>query len=182
MKHLEKRIAKVNISSAGGTAAKGARTCKITLSTSWLEKLGINEDHREVEVSFDGKQIILTRHLTSEEFAAHKVALGHDVRLLRFFDDSKLCTTIYTDFTDKTLTAKNHITNIVKTAFGNNILPTWDDFQFFLEERCVPRQRAGLREYLEAIGQDEYDPFAIIQKTGGRMAEDEQWIEIKVMR
>ena len=66
----------------------------------------------------------------------------------------------------------------VKTAFGNNPHPTWDDFQAFLEERCIPRQRAGLREYLEAIGVAEYDPLQIIQKTKGRMAEDQQWLEV----
>ena len=60
-------------------------------------------------------------------------------------------------------------------------VPTWDDFQNFLEERCIPRARAGLREYLEALGLDEYDPLEIIKKTSGRMAEDQQWIEIKVI-
>ena len=43
----------------------------------------------------------------------------------------------------------------------------------------MPRQRAGLREYLEALGLEEYDPLAIIKKTGGRMAEDQQWLEIR---
>ena len=47
-----------------------------------------------------------------------------------------------------------------------------------LEERCVPRQRAGLREYLEVIGVGEYDPLEIIRKTAGRMAEDSQWLEL----
>lgn len=177
---MEKRIAKVNISSAGGTAAKGAKTCKITLPTSWLEKLGVSEDQRELELFFDGERISITRHLCGIEFTIHKSALGHDVRILRFYDDDRLCSTICADFTDETLAVENHIADPVKTAFGNNTLPTWADFQAFLEERCVPRQRAGLREYLEAIGLDEYAPLAIIQKTGGRMAEDEQWIEVEV--
>lgn len=176
---MEKRIAKVNISAAGGTAALGARTCKVTLPTSWLEKLGVREERREMELSFDGKQITIARRLSGEEFATQKLTLGHNVRALRFFDRSKLCTTIYADFTDETLAAENHIVDPVKTAFGNCALPTWADFQSFLEERCVPRQRAGLREYLEAIDLSEYDPLSIIQKTGGRMAEDEQWIEME---
>ena len=175
---MEKRIAKVNISPAGGTAALGATTCKVTLPTSWLEELGIGKNRREMELSFDGEQITISCRLSGEEFAAHKLALGHDVRVLRLYDKSKLCTTIYADFTDETLAAENHVANPVKTAFGNRALPTWMDFQAFLEERCVPRQRAGLREYLEAIGLSEYDPLAMIKKTGGRMAEDEQWIEM----
>jgi hypothetical protein len=76
------------------------------------------------------------------------------------------------------LKAVNHIYDPVKTAFGNNLLPTWEDFQFFLQERCIPRQRAGLQEYLETIGVSEYDPVEIINKTAGRMAEDNQWLEM----
>ena len=176
---MEKRIAKVNISSAGGTAAKGAKTCKITLPTSWLEMLGISEHQRELELSFDGEQISITRRLCAKEFTTRKSASGHDVRILRFFDGGKICSTICADFTDETLAVENYVADPVKTAFGNNLLPTWADFQSFLEERCVPLQRAGLREYLEAIGLDEYNPLAIIRKTGGRMAEDNQWIEME---
>jgi len=176
---MKKRIAKVNISSAGGTAAKGAKTCKVTLPTSWLNMLGINEDRRDLELCFDGNQIILSRYLSGEEFISQKLVQKHDVRELRFFDCDVLCTTIYTDFSDKTLTVRNHVGDPVKTAFGNNVLPTWEDLQAFLEERCVPRERAGLREYLETIGVGAYDPLEIIDKTAGHMAEDNQWLEVE---
>ena len=69
--------------------------------------------------------------------------------------------------------------NQSKTAFGNNKLPTWEDFMNFLEERCIPKERSGIREYLEAIGVAEYNPLEIIKKTKGKMAEDKQWIEIE---
>ena len=178
---MEKRIAKVNISSAGGTAAQGARTFKVTLPTSWMDALDISADKRELELSFDGKQIVLFRCQTVGEFAAKKLEQGHDVRVFRFFYCDKLCTTICADFTDETLKAENHVDDPVKTAFGNNALPAWEDFQAFLEDRCVPRGRAGLREYLEAIGVGAYDPFEIIKKTAGRMAEDSQWLEVEVL-
>ena len=179
---MDKRIAKVNISAAGGTAAKGAKTCKVTLPTSWLDALGISEHQRELELTFDGHQITLAQHLTGTEFATQKTAQGHDVRVLRFFDRDTLCTTIYADFTDEALTVENHVGDPVKTAFGNNALPTWTDFKTFLEERCVPRQRAGLREYLEALGVDQFDPVAIIKKTEGRMAEDHQWLSMEIIK
>jgi len=51
----------------------------------------------------------------------------------------------------------------------------------FMEERCISKGRAGLREYLEAIDLDEYDPWEIVKKTQGRMAEDQQWIEIEIL-
>lgn len=178
---MEKRKAKVNISAAGGTAGKGAKTCKVTLPTAWVEALAISEENREIELGFDGTKIILSPILSGTEFAAQKRSLRHEVRLLRFYESDKLCTTIYADFSDETLIAENHIDDPVKTAFGNNTLPDWADFQAFLQERCIPRERAGLREYLEALDLAEYNPLEIIQKTGGRMAEDRQWLEIEVL-
>ena len=51
-----------------------------------------------------------------------------------------------------------------------------------LGDRCIPRQRAGMQKYLEALGLEKYAPLAIIEKTGGRMAEDQQWLSIEVMK
>ena len=178
---MEKRIAKINISAAGGTAGKGAKTCKVTLPTVWVDVLGIDNEYREVELSFDGVKITLSRRLSIPEFVAQKSAQRHDLRRLRFYDDDRLCTTIYADFTDETLAVENHVDDPVKTAFGNNSLPVWTDFQAFLRERCVPKERAGLREYLESLGLEGYDPLAIIGKTDGRMAEDNQWLEVQTI-
>ena len=47
---MDHRNAKVNISAAGGTAAKNSKTCKVTLPTIWLEEMGITEKHREVDL------------------------------------------------------------------------------------------------------------------------------------
>lgn len=116
--------------------------------------------------------------LSPQAFAQEKRALGHDVRCLRLFLVDRLCTVLYADFTDKTLCAENHIDNPVMTAFGNNPSPDWEAFTAFLRERCIPQERAGLREYLEALGLTAYDPWEIILKTDGRMAEDQQWVEI----
>ena len=179
---MRKRAAKVNISSAGGTASTSAKTYKVTLPNSWMKELGIDKGNREVEIAFDGKQIILSRCINGGEFAAQRLERKHDIRLLRFYDGSTLCTTIYADFTDEALIIKNHVNDPIKTAFGNNFLPTWDDFNYFLEERCIPRQRAGLREYLEVIGVGGYDPVEIIKKTAGRMAEDNQWIKMERLK
>ena len=178
---MEKRTAKVNISTAGGTASKGARTCKVTLPTLWVNALGIDMENRELVITFDGKQIVLSQHMSSESFVKWKLEQRHDIRLFRFYDNDKLCTKIYADFDDGTLAVENHIDNPVKTAFGNKALPTWHDFQTLLEDRCIPRERAGLREYLEAIGVGAYNPIEIIEKTAGRMAEDNQWFSVEVL-
>ena len=178
---MEKRIAKINISAAGGTAGKGAKTCKVTLPNSWVSTLGVSMERRKLELVFDGAQIVLSRYVTGEEFVARKLERKHDVRMIEFFDGDRLCTTIYADFTDGTLMAENHVDDPVKTAFGNNALPTWEDFQAFIEERCIPRERAGLQKYLEAICVVEYNPIEIIKKTNGRMAEDSQWLRIEAL-
>ena len=110
---MEKCTAKVNISAAGGTAAKGSRTCKVTLPTTWLESMGISESHRELELSFDGEQITLSRPDAVSD-------AGHDVRTFRFYDGQRLCTTIRADFTARTVSVENYVADPVKTAFGNN--------------------------------------------------------------
>ena len=178
---MDKRIGNIIIQTPGGTAAKGSKTYKVSLPSSWIKELGIDAEDRQVELSFDGKTITISKRLTLSEFISQKSTAGH--RLLQFFYyyGDILCSLIAADYTDQTLCAENDVSDVIKTAFGNNEVPTWDDFQNFLEERCIPRARAGLREYLEAIGLDEYDPLEIIKKTSGRMAEDNQWIEIKVI-
>lgn len=176
---MEIRTAKINISMAGGTATKGSKTCKITLPTSWIDAMALSEKNREVELTFDGNKIMLTPRLNTEDFTNKKRSMKHDIRMLRFYDKEQLCTVITADFTDRTLAFENYTTDIIKTAFGNNAHPSWEDFEDFLKERCIPKERDGLREYLDALGIDAYDPIAIIKSTGGRMAEDNQWIEIK---
>ena len=179
--YVDKRIGNIIIQTPGGTAAKGSKTYKVSLPSSWIKELGIDAEDRQVELSFDGKTITISKRLTLSEFISQKSTAGH--RLLQFFyyDGDILCSLISADYTDQTLCAENDVSDVIKTAFGNNEVPTWDDFQNFLEERCIPRARAGLREYLESLGLDEYDPLEIIKKTSGRMAEDNQWIEIKVI-
>ena len=100
-----------------------------------------------------------------EAYRAQRLAAGHRLLSIRFYNGDALCTRIYADETAKDLRAENDTDRIVKTAFGRNASPSWEDLQAFLEERCIPRQRAGLREYLEALGVDEYDPLSIIEKT-----------------
>ena len=172
---MERRIAKLIIGKAGGTAGKDSKTYKVSLPSKWVDELSLTDS--KMEIAFDGERIIISPHLSMEEFLNSKKSLGHRLMKLEFYDGESLCTKIVVDFTDKTLSVQNTTEHIVKTVFGKNEVPTWDDFQDFLEERCVPRNRSGIREYLETIGVEEYNPLEIIKKTNGRMAEDNQWIK-----
>lgn len=178
---MERRLGKIIIHAAGGTAAKGASTYKLTLPSAWIKEMGVSPDCREVELSFDGSTISVARRMTAEEFTAANLVKGHSLSRLRYYDGETPCTTIIADETAQMLCVQNHVDNVVKTAFGNNPAPSWTDFQQFLEERCVPRARAGLRDYLDTIGVDGYDPAQIVKKTEGRMAEDDQWISWEVL-
>lgn len=176
---MERRIAKLIIGKAGGTASKDSKTYKVSLPTKWVAELGLTDS--KMEIAFDGERIIISPHLSMAEYLEKKKLLGHKLVKLEFYDGEILCTKIIADFTDETLSVENTTDNIVKTAFGKNEVPTWEDFQSFLEERCVPRSRSGIREYLETIGVEEYNPVEIIKKTSGRMAEDNQWINWEVI-
>ena len=176
---METRFGKITASKAGGTAASGSKTYKLSLPSTWVAAMGLVGDGGRVVLSFDGKVITIRPEQSMEQYKATRLAQGHELMEIHYYNGDTLCTLIYADKTAQDICAENYTDNLVKTAFGKNLLPTWADLESFLEERCIPRQRAGLREYLEALGLDEYDYLAIIQKTKGRMAEDDQWMEVQ---
>ena len=179
---METRLGKITASKAGGTAASGSKTYKLSLPSTWVAAMGLTGGGGRVVLSFDGGAITIRPEQSMEQYKAARLAQGHELMEFRYYNGDTLCTLIYADKTAQDLCAENHTDNLVKTAFGKNSLPTWADLEAFLEERCIPRQRAGLREYLEALGLDEYDPLAMIKKTKGRMAEDNQWMEVRQIR
>ena len=176
---MEIRNGKMIIGAAGGTAGTGAKTYKVSIPSAWAATMGVNCSEKEIELQFDGEQIVIKKKMSGKEFAEQKKSKQHHVKCFKYFNGHALCTVIYADFTDKTLVAANHTDFLVKTAFGQNTTPNWDDFMAFLEERCVPRQREGLQDYLEALGLDHYDPLEIVLRTEGRMAEDQQWLSVE---
>ena len=179
---MEMRLGKINTGKAGGTAAIGSKTYKLTLPSSWVTDMGLADGSGRVVLSFDGGKITICPIRSMEEYKAERLSQGHTLQDIRYYNGSDLCTVIYADMTARDLRVENHTDLFVKTAFGKNPLPTWEDLESFLEERCIPRQRAGLREYLETLGLEEYDPYAIIRMTRGRMAEDDQWLEVNDIR
>jgi len=175
---MEKRLAKINISTAGGTAGKGAKTYKLTIPSTWVTALGITGENRDVELTLNGDRIVVAKPVNIQQLVRKSRIQDHKLMTFRYYDVHGICSRIFADFTEENVCVENDTDNPVKTAFGRNTMPTWDDFMAFLEERCIPRQRAGIREYLETLGLDEYDPLEIVKRTHGRMAEDDQWLEV----
>ena len=63
-------------------------------------------------------------------------------------------------------------------AFGVNQAPTFEEYEEFLESRCFPSTRDKMKLELMRLEIPFYDPLTIIEKTEGRMAEDDFWIEV----
>lgn len=100
------------------------------------------------------------------------------VMRMNYMHRDTLCSVIDIDFKHKKIYVTNKTDKILLRAFGVVTEPTWEDFLEFLENRCFPRTRAGLKDILRDLDLDSYDPLQIIEKTQGRMAEDHQWIQV----
>jgi len=89
------------------------------------------------------------------------------------------CTTIDVNFLDQKIRIQNKTKDPLHRAFGVVENPQWDDFEYFIADRCFPESRGNAKEILKELQLDSYDPLQIIEKTGGRMAEDNMWIRMK---
>ncbi|MCI8638561.1 MAG: hypothetical protein HFG41_05295 [Coprococcus sp.] len=95
----------------------------------------------------------------------------------RFRDE--LCSVIDVDDKSRSVQVKNYTENLLKRAFGIVEEPTYEQYKEFLESRCFPRSRDKMKLMLRELELPFYDPFMIIEKTNGRMAEDDFWLQIE---
>ena len=58
---MEERKLKVSFNRPGGTASKGGISARVALPKTWIDTMGVTQEHREVIVSFDGEQIEIRR-------------------------------------------------------------------------------------------------------------------------
>lgn len=179
---MEMRAYNLIISTSGGTAGGSANNYKISLPSTWVQKMGLDAEHRQMELCFDGTSITITRKLSFSEFLEANRQASHKLLLVSCYSGPLLCARIAADETTKKIRVENLVANFLKLPFGNNREPSWEDYLYFLESRCIPRTRAGLREYLETIDIDHYDSVEIIQKTQGRMAEDDIWLTVEEIK
>ena len=132
---------RVTIPNSCGTASEKSKTYRVTIPNSWVEQLGISEDNREIELSFDGTEITVRRKQTMQEYKdTHN---SNKLLQLQFFHGDSLCTTILADETAEKVLIENHTSDPLYTAFGVNDNPGWQDYQSFLEERCRTKIPVG---------------------------------------
>ncbi len=97
---------------------------------------------------------------------------------LWYYHMDTVCTIIDVDSINQRVQIKNYTNNLLFRAFGRNEHPSFADYEEFLKSRCFPEERDKMKLVLKDIGIPFYDPMMIIEKTGGRMAEDDFWIRI----
>ena len=114
------------------------------------------------------------------EYAAEiKVSAKKYPLRLWYMHKQKVCTLIEVDEIRKKIKTKNYTDNIMFKAFGVNDQPEYEDYLQFLESRCFHESRDKMKLVLKDLDLPFYDPFMIIEKTEGRMAEDDFWIRIE---
>lgn len=98
---------------------------------------------------------------------------------LHYMYKNILCTLIDADEGNRLVKIRNYVDIPLYKAFGVNENPTFEQYEEFLESRCFPRSRDKSKLQLSALGLPFYDPLLIIEKTEGRMAEDDFWIKVE---
>lgn len=102
----------------------------------------------------------------------------YPIRMWYMYRDKKI-TLIDVDEINQKVRIVNYTKNIIKRAFGANENPSYEDYKSFLKSRCFPETRDKVKIQLESLGLPYYDPWMIVKKTQGRMAEDHFWINIQ---
>lgn len=98
---------------------------------------------------------------------------------LSYMHKGNLCTIIDVDEINEKVDVLNYCENIQFRAFGSKNNPTYSDYLDFIESRCFPRTRDKMKLILEDLNLPFYDPLMIIEKTQGKMAEDDFWIDVE---
>lgn len=102
----------------------------------------------------------------------------YSLRLWYMFKD-EVCTIIDVDEKNRKVEIFNYTNDLIFRAFGNNEYPDYDEYQSFIESRCFPKSRDNLKVYLRELDIPFYEPLMIIEKTLGKMADDDFWIKIE---
>ena len=98
---------------------------------------------------------------------------------LWYMHGTKVCTIIDVHEIKREIKIKNYTDNIMFRAFGKEEKPDYGMYHDFLKSRCFPESRDKMKLILRDLNLPFYDPFMIIEKTEGRMAEDDFWIRIE---
>lgn len=132
------------------------------------------------EENITGPLVLLLRFLEKYPEYVKEIRIPKKVfpmRLEYMYGDT-LCTIIDVDEVRQKVHIVNYTDNLMFRAFGKEESPSYEEYMQFLESRCFPKSRDKMKLILKDLDLPFYDPFLIIEKTQGRMAEDDFWIRI----
>lgn len=78
---MEKRKANIIFGKAGGNASRNSYTCKISLPKTWVDRMGLNPERREVDIAFDGDRITIQQ---PEDSPVKRVPLASNEKIRAF--------------------------------------------------------------------------------------------------
>ncbi len=139
------------------------------------------ENWESKDENITGPIVTLVEILTRKPEYVDKLKLPKDRLKLRLFYmfNNTVCTVIDVDELTRQILIHNYIDNPLYRAFGANLEPTYEDYEEFLRSRCFPETRDKIKLELKRLDIPFYDPVMIIEKTEGRMADDDFWIKIE---
>ena len=128
-----------------------------------------------------GPVLTLMKLLSLDGTLAKKLEIPKRELPLRlwYYYKNEVCTIVDVDERKQIVQIWNYTNDDMLKAFGKNSEITFDMYEEFLETRCFPRERDKIKLKLRELDLPFYDPIMIIEKTEGRMAEDEFWIKIE---
>lgn len=131
--------------------------------------------------SITGPIVPLVKILNENPRLEQDLRVPEKKELLRIWYMCKndVCTIIDVNERLRYIRIYNYTNDLLKRAFGRIENPTFEQYEEFLESRCFPRSRDKMKLMLKELNIPFYEPLMIIEKTQGRMAEDDFWIRIE---
>ena len=128
-----------------------------------------------------GPIVPLVELLRRQPELAYKLEVPENTLKLRlwYMYDNMVCSVIDVDEPGHKVIVHNYIDDPMYRAFGVNTEPSFEEYEELLESRCFPPTRDKMKLELKRLDIPFYDPIMIIEKTQGRMADDNFWIRIE---
>ncbi|MCR5558720.1 MAG: helix-turn-helix domain-containing protein [Butyrivibrio sp.] len=172
-KNLSPRAVKEMRQSLGMTQKEMAEFLRVSKPTVERWEMGDKDITGPVTLL---NQILMLHPELSDELVLPPKELP--LRIYYYYKDT-VCTVIDVDEMKRVVRIRNYARNLMFRAFGINESPSFEEYEEFMESRCFPRTRDKMKIMLDSLGIPFYDPILIIEKTKGRMAEDDFWLEIE---
>lgn len=136
------------------------------------------------EESIKGPIVTLVKLLEMYPEVCEKLTIPEQKKPLRliYMYKNDVCTIIDVDERNKKIEFKNFKEDPIYRAFGIKENVSYEEYEMFLESRCFPKERDKMKIILKELDLPFYDPIMIIEKSQGRMAEDDFWINIERKR